>query len=360
MEYILFLTYRCNLNCKYCFAKNVVHNKNCASLNAQNIIQLCQYIEKDIFYNKRQNNSIVFFGGEPSLVPEIISEIIQRTSHLNLTYSIYTNGLLIDRLPAELLTRLQTILVAIDGDKNCHELYKPKGSYDLILDKVRSIRNKTNAQLVARITMEEQTNIDLSVSSLLKHFDFVHWQVVNKNSFDDPASLIDNYRRNVKSLFDKWMQSLKAGIVLNIIPFNRIVYSILSGENTTSFKCGCGTSIQAIDIYGNIYLCDEYIEDQSNSIANIYDQNYNVVNYKNHFELFEDCINCEISQICSGRCRKCLETQSADQVRVYCQLTKILINMVQDVIDEIRDIITTKKIDLNTLRAEIYNTEIIP
>ena len=362
MEYILFLTYRCNLNCKYCFAKNLVHNykTNQATLNSDNIEQLCKYIENDIIKNNRTDNSIVFFGGEPSLVPEIISKIIQKTSHLKLNYSIYTNGLLLDKLPDELLMRLQTILVAIDGDVNCHELYKPKGSYDLIIDKVKSIRNRTNAQIIARITMEEQTNIDLSVINLLKHFDFVHWQIVNKDSFEDAPKLIDNYRRNIRSLFNRWKQSLRDGNVLNIIPFNRIVYYIISNNESTSFKCGCGTSIQAIDIEGNIYLCDEYIEDRCNSVANIYDQNYDAINYKNHFELFEDCTTCKISQICSGRCRKCLETQSANQIRVYCELTKILINMIHDSIEDIRNIITVNKINLNTLCSEIYNTEIIP
>ena len=362
MEYILFLTYRCNLNCHYCFAKSLVHDntQNKATISKKNITRFCTYIEKDISTNKRQNNSIVFFGGEPSLVPDIISDIIERTSHMNLRYSIYTNGLLIDQFPTALLSKLHTILVAIDGDKECHEKYKPKGSLDLILDKVKSIRNKTDAQIIARITMEEQTNIDLSVSNLLPYFDFVHWQIVNKAFFDDSDKLIDNYRQNIKSLFEKWKQALRKGVVLPIIPFNRIVYSLLTNENTLSFRCGCGSSIQAIDINGNVYLCDEFIENQDNSIANIQDDNYQTITYKSHVELFGDCRNCDISSICLGRCRKCLETQPSSQIRIYCELTKILIHMITDSIEEIRGSILNKRISLDSLCSEIYNTEIIP
>jgi len=362
MEYILFLTYRCNLNCQYCFAKNLVHNneKNKATISNENIAKFCQYIEKDISINDRQNNSIVFFGGEPSLVPEIILDIINKTSHLNLRYSIYTNGLLLDQLPISLLKQLQTVLVAIDGDKECHETYKPKGSYDLILDKVKSIRNKTDAQIIARITMEEETNIDESVSNLLRHFDFVHWQIVNKSTFNNSTKLIDNYQRNIKSLFDKWKNSLKDGIVLNIIPFNRIVYSLITEEKATSFRCGCGNSIQAIDINGNIYLCDEFIEDQNNAIANIQDNNYKAISYKSHTELFTDCRNCDISAICLGRCRKCLETQSQNQIKTYCELTKVLIHIIMDSIEEIKYIVYEKNINLDSFRTELYNTEIIP
>lgn len=362
MEYILFLTYRCNLTCKYCFAKNFVHNetKNQATISTENIIRFCKYIEKDISINNRQNNSIVFFGGEPSLVPEIILDIIERTSHLNLKYSIYTNGLLLDRFPDSLLKKLQTILVAIDGDKVCHEIYKPKGSYDLILTKVQSIKAKTAAQIIARITMEEETNINLSVSNLLNHFDFVHWQIVNKNIFNNPAKLIENYRQNIKLLFDKWKQSLKEGIVLNIIPFNQIVYSLITNKTSDSFRCGCGSSIQAIDINGNIYLCDEFIENKDNIVANIQDENYHAINYKSHTELFDDCKNCEISTICLGRCRKCLETQSSEQIRTYCELTKILIYLIIDSLEEIKDIIKDQKISIDSLQKEIYSTEIIP
>ena len=53
MEYILFLTYRCNLQCKYCFAKNVVHNEKTRALTvtSENIDNICQYIRNDIKVN---------------------------------------------------------------------------------------------------------------------------------------------------------------------------------------------------------------------------------------------------------------------------------------------------------------------
>jgi len=362
MEYILFLTYRCNLNCSYCFARNLVHDdkRNSFSINNENIIRVCEYIEKDISLNNRKDNSIVFFGGEPSLVPNIIEDIMARTFHLDLNYSIYTNGLLLDKLPDELLKKLNSILIAIDGDKEIHETYKPIGSYDNILNNLTAIKGKTSAQTIARITMEENSNIYKSVRNLLHHFDYVHWQIVNKESFDDPIKLIDNYTVNVKKLFGEWLEALKAGKILNIIPFNRIALLLLTNEESKSFKCGCGSSIQAIDVNGNVYACDEYIENPDNSIGNIKENKYDLVNYKSHKELFNDCAKCDISSICAGRCRKLLETQSPNHIRIYCALTKVLVNMMLKSIDEIRLIISEQKIELSKLHTEIYNTEIIP
>ena len=362
MEYILFLTYQCNQNCAYCFAKNLVHNekKNKSSITRENVEQICEYIEKDIETNNHIDNSIVFFGGEPSLVPDIIMDIMKRTSNLGLKYSIYTNGLLLDKLPKTLLEELNSILVAIDGDKDVHETYKPIGSYDKILSNVKAIKDKTNAQTVARITMEENSNIYHSVKNLLDHFDYVHWQIVNKESFDAPIKLIDNYTVNVNKLFVEWLEALDTGTVLNIIPFNRIVLALLSEDKSNSFKCGCGSSIQAIDIYGNIYLCDEYIENPDNAIGNIRDNKYDLICFRSHNELFDDCAKCTISSICSGRCRKLLETQSPNHVRVYCALTKVLIDMISLSLAEIKQIISVRKIDLSRLHTEIYDTEIIP
>lgn len=361
MEYILFLTYRCNLNCEYCFAKNVVHDRrNVLSLTHNSIDKICKYIENDIVINNRTDNSIVFFGGEPSLVPGIISEIIDKTTHLNLNYSIYTNGLLLDRLPDQLLEKLHSILVAIDGDKSVHEKYKPIGSYDSIINNVRLIKPKTDAQIIARITMEEETNIYKSVEKLLFDFDYVHWQIVNKDSFNNSKKLVHNYEKNIFLLFNHWLDSLNNGIILNIIPFNRIVLSILTNEQLSSFRCGCGSSIQAIDVNGNIYSCDEYIENKNKIIGNIIDNKYDIVKYKSHLELFEDCKNCTVSQICLGRCRKLLESKKAEHIRTYCKLSKILINTILNSIEDIKRIISEQNINIEQFHTEIYDTEIIP
>ncbi|MBD5112167.1 MAG: 4Fe-4S cluster-binding domain-containing protein [Ruminococcaceae bacterium] len=362
MEYIIFLTYRCNLNCEYCFAKNLVHNreKNTLSITQDKIISICKYIERDIKINHCENNSIVFFGGEPSLVPNIIEEIIKRTEHLRLNYSIYSNGLLLDRLPDFILKKLQTILVAVDGDKENHEKFKPVGSYETILNNVRAIKGKTKAQVIGRITLEENSNLYYSVKNLLNSFDFVHWQIVNKENFNNPEKFIAEYKQNLQRLFRDWIDALSSGVVLNIIPFNRIVLSLLSNEALASFRCGCGSTIQAIDVDGNIYLCDEYIENANNSLGTIYDDNHNLISHKNHFNLFGDCSQCRIASICLGRCRKMLETQPQNNIRVYCKLTRILVDMVVESIEKIEQIVSNQNMDLSNFHAEIYDTEVIP
>ena len=327
MEYIIFLTYRCNLRCSYCFASNVVfHNESDYSLSSQKTNQIIEFIKRDIFKRRSEDNSIVFFGGEPTLVPGIINEIINNTKGLGLRYSIYTNGLLLDLLPQHILDQLNSILVAIDGDKKTHELYKPVGSFDKIINNVSKVRNNFNGELIARITMEEETDIFWSVTNLLNEFDFVHWQIVNKPYFNDPLLLIKRYEKNIKKLYDYWINALSHGNIYNIIPFNEIMTYILSNQKVeNSFWCGCGKSVMAIDINGKVYQCDEYINRPNSCIGSIDDQDI-ILKYSPHSEICTVCRNCSISSICLGRCKKSLETLPLDNLQVYCSLTKILIN----------------------------------
>lgn len=362
MEYIIFLTYRCNLRCSYCFANNVVDNENttlCLSIDKTN--QIIDFIRQDISNRKTQENSIVFFGGEPTLVPDLIDYIIEETSDLNLRYSIYTNGLLLKNMPEKILLKLNTILVAIDGDKQAHETYKPVGSYEKIIENVRYIRKDFPGELIARITMEENTDIFKSVTNLLNEFDFVHWQIVNKPFFKSPQALLDSYKKNIDKLCDFWIEALSNRIIYNIVPFNEIMAYLLSGieENQKSFWCGCGKDVMAIDIQGNIYQCDEYINKPESKIATIEDMSVNL-NYISHTSIFAECKNCNISAICLGRCRKSLETLSPEQLHTYCLLTRALVDKLEAKVDIVKKIIRHNQWGIDRFPHSVYNTEVIP
>lgn len=363
MEYIIFLTYRCNLNCSYCFASNVVFDKDLTkySLSDDRTNQLINFIKHDILRRKSKDNSIVFFGGEPTLVPNIIDYIINETRNLDLKYSIYTNGLLLDRIPKHILLKLDTILVAIDGDKTVHETYKPVGSYDRIIKNVRYIKNEFQGELIARITMEEKTDIYKSVTNLLDDFDFVHWQIVNKPYFNNPEFLVESYAINIEKLCNFWVDALANGIIYNIVPFIEITSYLLTGiENgRESFWCGCGKEIMAIDVQGNIYQCDEYINRPDMILSSINELNVSL-NYRAHTKIFEDCKKCDISSICLGRCKKSLETLPPEQLRIYCSLTRVLISKLDSKIDIIRKIIKQNQWAINRFPRSVYNTEIIP
>jgi len=308
------------------------------------------------------NSSVVFFGGEPLLEYKLIDKFLRKTSGLNLSYILYTNGTFLNRVPLDLLNSLNNIIVSVDGDKKSHEKHRGKGTYDKIIDNLKFIKPKLNSSFIGRITSEEETNIYKSVTSILNYVDAVYWQIVNKPKFTDSQKFIDNYKNNLEKLFDFWLYHFKQGHVLNIIPFQAIISSIIFNYDNDglSFRCRAGKSLQVIDMFdGNVYWCDEYIGDKRGIIGDINGKKP-LIPYESHEELFQDCQKCKITKICLGRCKKCLKEYPVDVIRIYCTLTKCLVDIILKHIDEIKKIIENRKYNLSTFYNVPYCTEEIP
>lgn len=358
MEYYIFLTYNCNLRCSYCSSSRILSSSKGSVLSIDHMNQVIDYIYKN---SNGGNNSVVFFGGEPLIEYQLIETFIKKTSSLILSYILYTNGLLLDNVPQYMLRSLNSIIVSVDGDKDSHEKHRGAGSYDKIINNLKLIKLRKDSFLIGRITAEEETNIYKSVRNIINYVDAIYWQIVNKNEFNNPKKFINNYKNNLNELFELWLFYFKKGKIINIIPFQAIISSLLFnyGNDGLSFRCRAGSSLQVIDIEGNIYWCDEYIGDKKGIIGNV-NGSKPIMIYESHQEVFADCTNCDISSVCLGRCKKCLKEYPVDVIRVYCSLTRHLVEIILDHFDEIKMIVDNRKYNLETFYNVPYCTEEIP
>ncbi|MCX6762887.1 MAG: SPASM domain-containing protein [Candidatus Moranbacteria bacterium] len=298
--------------------------------------------------NEKIGDWIVFFGGEPLLVPQTINKFIKKLQNTNIRFAVYTNGLMLDEFPEDIIKKIDAILVSADGDKRTQEAHRGKGTYRKVLQNIDATRKKTKAFFVGRMTVDEKTDLYKSTIGLLKHTDAAHWQIANIPSFKNPRKFINKYEKSLIKLFDYWLSSFKKGKNLNIIPFQAIITSFIFNypKEKYSFRCEVGKSLQTIDTDGKIYWCDELVGNKKALIGKITDKRVKN-DYKNHRELFNDCKTCSISKICLGRCRKCLEFYAPEHNRVYCRLTKILVNTIAERLDEIKKIIKEERLTLN-------------
>lgn len=87
----IMLTYRCNLNCSYCFANEFVHKEN-TDITVRNFMKAVDFLTRE---GKCQ---IGLIGGEPTLHPGFteIMELLTANPRVS-GVTVYTNGLLIDR-----------------------------------------------------------------------------------------------------------------------------------------------------------------------------------------------------------------------------------------------------------------------
>jgi len=299
--------------------------------------EIVEYVRAD---RDGDDDSLVFFGGEPLLVPGIIERFIDETRDLGLRYILFTNGLLINRVSRDLLKELDVIFVSVDGDRYSNEKHRVAGTYERIIENIDLLRSTTDSYLIGRVTVEEETNVELSVRNLLEHVDAVYWQIVNKPRFNDGHTFVEKYCRDVERLFDYWIKHLSCGENINIIPFQAVAASVLFGypEDGRSFRCGSGHSYQAIDVDGNVYFCDEYVGDDSGVVGNIADGRVDL-KYTRHYDIFEDCLDCEVSDICLGRCRKFLTEYGDEHKRFYCKMTQFLIDLFKGERDRLSEIV---------------------
>lgn len=101
----IMLTYRCNLNCSYCFANEFVNKKN-TDINVTNFRKAVE------FFTRAGDVSIGLIGGEPTLHPafDLFMEMLianEKVWHI----TVYTNGMLMDRFIPQLTHPKVGILV---------------------------------------------------------------------------------------------------------------------------------------------------------------------------------------------------------------------------------------------------------
>jgi len=343
MEYSLYLSYRCNLRCPFCYVVDKLDSKKEKRVDDKTLDKIANYIKK----NNAKKDGVFFYGGEPLVDYDVINKLLIKTKDLKLTRGIYTNGILLDKVPLNFLKKFDFIFVSIDGNKKVHEKYRGKGNFNKVLKNVSNLKSKLkNTIFVARGTTTEEINIYSSVTNLLKHFDVIHWQIVNKPKFIDGKKFVKNYQKNINKLFNFWLDNFRNGKNIGIIPFQAVIVSVFFNypNNNLSFRCGAGHDLQVIDYDGNVYYCDEAV---GNCDAKIGDVNSKIImDEKSCDEVFKQCNDCEVVDLCRGRCRKNLEKYSIKHNQEYCQMTKALIDVVLKNKAEIQAIINEKKLSL--------------
>lgn len=352
------------MRCSYCSISNVRMDtsRDSKKLDNETISSIIRYIEQDINKNKHNDNRLIFFGGEPLLVPDILNKIIKKTAHLNLKYLIYTNGSLLNQLPLEILNEMSVVFVSIDGNKLNHEKYRGINSYDLIVQNLMKLKATGKSHIIGRMTPEEDTNIYDSVINVLPLVDSVHWQLVNKPKFNDIDNFLENYKKGITSLCDFWISNLRKGEVKQIIPFQAVTSSLLANNNDKPdmFRCGALRTLQVIDIYGNIYYCDEQVGNKDRIVGHVNNgHNLKTIN-TNPKKFSRGCSTCNILNICRGRCWKCLSEYDDEQILGYCKLTKALVETLSNNLTTIKNIMDKNHLKIADIYKGPYYTEEIP
>lgn len=314
--YIIF-SYNCNLNCPYCFEKNIKNKKTISENELDNIFNS---ITKIIEMRKSEYNEIILFGGEPFLLKNIKS--IKKTLEFAKNNKIYvsaisngTNVLLYKKLIKEYRNIFKWFSITMDGDKKLHDSRRIGLNGESTFEKIlKNIDFLVKEKIIVSIRINiDKTNMDCipSFLNLIKgRYDSnleVSLSLVEDNTKVGNKDLL-TYEEITTILNNLNLFNANQKIELNIKPVKKINDLLHKPNNITPlFKyCWIG-SYFTFSPNGNIYVCPESCENENLKIGEYYPDiqiNKNKIAYFSNINALtmNECKDCAFAPICGGGC----------------------------------------------------------
>lgn len=360
MNYHMVLTRRCNLNCMYCHGGEETGPGTEVTYSLDDL---------DHFLSRDEDPQLMFYGGEPTLRIGLMKKMMDRFSDAR--FMLQTNGLLLHQIPEDYVRRFHSILVSIDGTEVVTDFYRSQGVYAKVLKNVRWLREVGFAgDLVARMAISQQSDIYRDVRHLLTlrdpSFDHVHWQLnvvwdAEGNWLDFEKWVKESYDPGITKLIDDWLDEMKKGRMLGIVPFIPIMKSLLAGE-AASLRCGSGIDTFAIHVDGSIGVCPISPDWDFSLVGNIWETEPK--DLRNIMTVDEPCPTCDEYKICGGRCL------FANKQRLWgeegfvkvCETVKHLIRELRRIQPEVQELMDLGRIKREWFDYPMHNNgcEIIP
>ncbi len=374
MFFHVILTTECNSQCRYCFGEAFDDmDEDFAGLEVD--YSLPRKISYDVALLdklcERDNDCVLtFYGGEPLLCVDEIKQIMDNVRAR--FFMIQTNGLLLNRIEPEYVNRFHTILVSIDGEEALTDFYRGRGTFKKVISNLQLIKqNGFHGELIARMTVMEQTDIQKQVEWLLNNdqfsFSSVHWQLNAgfwKNDFtrrDFRHWSDESYNPGIRRLTEFWVDNMeKNGIVLRLYPLIGLAESFLSGEDRSLLRCGGGWINYAIQTDGYIVPCPTMWGMKDYYLGHI--SSAGPLKLRKVF-VGKPCTECDALNLCGGRCLYANVTKrwGPEAYSQVCGTVRNLIGAVSEQMPRIRRLILEGRVQRKDFEYMRYNgCEIIP
>ena len=286
MLYIILTTSLCNLHCRYCGGS--LHGM--PSDISYDLRDLKKFISKD------PNAIVAFYGGEPLLRSHVVKRFLDLLPANH--FVINTNGYFIERIVDD-LSKFDTILLSIDGRETVTDGYRGKGCYQQVMHAVDIIKDTSfQGELIARMAVSSDTDIDKDVRHLLRFFPLVHWQLdVVWSALWEVEEFKKwsekSYKPGLKKLIKTWIDAINQHSIIGIVPFRGIMTRILF--ETTGLPCQAGNHAVAITTDGRILACPIAPDYHWNDLGCLSTGFH-------HVKVQDPCPSCQLYQVCGGRC----------------------------------------------------------
>jgi uncharacterized protein len=332
----LHVAHDCNLRCGYCFAENAVAERGIMPpQTAKKAVDFLIQGSKD-----RRHLEMDFFGGEPLLAWETITETIsyckqQGEKHgKQFKFTLTTNGLLLDDEKIAYINReMSNVVLSLDGRRAVNDKMRGAGVYDKVLPKFR--------QLVGSRTKESFTDYFIRGTYTGYNLDFA----------DDVLAIADEGFKYISiepvTVADNLPFALRSEHLPRIMSEYDRLFEIMQSRDDFSFfhfcidlhnspcilkrlrGCGAGNEYIAVTPDGNIFPCHRYAGIDEWKMGSIYNNSLNlpIKEYfsKTHIYAKEKCRSCWARFYCGGGCNAeffLFEGDACTPSEVFCEWMK--------------------------------------
>lgn len=342
----LIVSNNCNFNCKYCFEHSIYctpereNNQNDANNKIMSSENAIEYIQKIIRLIRNRSVErhlhIQFFGGEPLTNKDAIKAVLYKFEDgakfgVDLSYSIVTNGSLIDNEIAALFSKYNVaVIVSFDNPNKSDRIMKSGKNNIEKTKEILKILKRFNAYVAFNSVLSGDTYdyfdtniIDFACDNNVKEVGIV--LDLNPDFYNNKS-----YKNIAKKILDVIDYGNKKDILVSGYWMSTYLSTLGHLECKKGFKTCSGTGSQlSIEPNGAIFSCkgSSAYYGHINDLYGLLDGEKYGKYLARAIQNSPKCENCEISGFCSGFCLGPLEQTYGDIghiVEPYCDLMKYL------------------------------------
>lgn len=327
----------CNLNCKYCFYLDIASDKTgfMSIATLENLI-------KEAFRVANKGVVFAFQGGEPTLAGlpffKRFIELVKlyNINKINVSYSIQTNGILLDDVFCTFLKQNNFLVgISLDGYKELHDEnrydYHHKSTFVRVMKSIDLLKKHQVDFNVLTVVHSKNYKFIEKIYQFFRQNDLKYLQFIPCLSSINEDNLLKitsaEYEYFLDHLFSLWYQDLINGNEVSIRYFDNLIGIILGFKPQSCDLYGTCSLNLVVESNGDIFPCDFYVLDQY-KLGNINEESITAITKSKISKDFltnsqmvnNKCQQCVFYQLCKGGCRRHRQSPIDDLIgeNVFC------------------------------------------
>ena len=320
----------CNLRCRYCFYCDIAENRSVGNLGLMQP-ETVQALVQKTFLELEPGGSVhfAFQGGEPTLAGlefyrDFLAQVAtHNTRHITVTYSIQTNGMLLDEKWAVFLKKHDFLVgLSLDGTRDLHDLYRVdaarEGTWNRVCNSFRLLQqHSVRTNILCVVTAQCAKHPEKVYNQLKKlggrYFQFIPCLDPLTDSDKRPVFSLtaENYGKFLCRIFDLWYRDWAQQDYCSVRLFEDYINILLgTPQGITCSACGLCGGYLVVEGDGSVYPCDFFALDRwkvGNIRENALPELFSSDRYREFLELGRhrpaECAGCPWGQLCRGGCK---------------------------------------------------------